>query len=249
MSPQPDEKPQLGPDNIGLRMTYAEFMAADYELGSYYELADGRLCAWPFPNPGHAMTADWLLSLLLDYSHGHEEVINFCGAKGYVTVPGRKRDTALRPDLAAYRGVPLFARNTTWQDISPLLVAEVTAPEHVDKDVGRNLRLYLQVPSIEEYWLVDGRDSLDYPTLRVHRRNGKKWKIIEVAPRAIYTTPLLPDFTLLNDHRRYCKDRFTPPKQRGTARPKTTKVRVSKSASRSGVGGIEVVPRNNGNAK
>ncbi len=230
MKLQPEANPRLGPKDKSRRMTYAEFMATDYELGSYYELADGRLCVWPFPELGHAMVADWLQSLFMDYRLEHKEVANFCTSKGYVTIPNRKRDTATRPDLSVYRGVPRLALNLTWRDISPLLVAEVTAPEHAEKDVSRNVRLYLQVPSIVEYWLIDARESLSYPTLRVHRRNGRKWKIIEVAPKESYTTPLLPGFELLNDHRHHYEGFFNRAKkhrkdQQGKAKPRAKEAR------------------------
>jgi Uma2 family endonuclease len=211
---------QYGPADHGRRLSYDEFMAANYELGSYYELADGRLCVYPFPELGHAMVADWPQCLLLTYAEAHKDVVNFCTSKGYVIVPNRKRDTALRPDVAAYQNVPRFGRNLAWRDMSPFLVAEVTAPEHAEKDVGRNVRFYSQVPTIVEYWLVDARESLDYPTLRIHQRNGKKWKVVEVAPKEPYTTPLLPNFKLLNDHRAYYRQRWAPKKRRGTSTPR-----------------------------
>jgi len=62
--------------------------------------------------------------------------------------------------------------------------------------------LYFQVPSIWEYWLVDGLEDAERPSLRVHRRRGKRWHIIDVAAGETYTTKLLPGFELMLDPRR-----------------------------------------------
>jgi len=58
--------------------------------------------------------------------------------------------------------------------------------------------LYLQVPSIREYWILDPRDDADRPALTVHRRRGQRWQqSIEIASGQTYTTRLLPDFVLV----------------------------------------------------
>ena len=58
--------------------------------------------------------------------------------------------------------------------MSPILVVEVLFDADPYKDLVRNVDLYLQVPSIREYWLLDARYSADEPTLIVHRRRGKR---------------------------------------------------------------------------
>lgn len=55
----------------------------------------------------------------------------------------------------------------------------------------------MEVPSIREYWIVDGRENADYPTLIVYRRRGAKWqRPMRILPGEIYSTKLLPDFEL-----------------------------------------------------
>jgi hypothetical protein len=62
--------------------------------------------------------------------------------------------------------------------------------------------LYLQVPSIREYWVLDPRTSAGQPTLLVYRRRGQRWqRVIRVAGGGTYTTRLLPGFTLVLDTR------------------------------------------------
>ena len=63
--------------------------------------------------------------------------------------------------------------------------------------------LFLQVPSIKEYWILDPRDDPDRPTMLVYRRRGLRWQnVIEVAFGESYRTRLLPGFELLLDPHR-----------------------------------------------
>jgi Uma2 family endonuclease len=80
--------------------------------------------------------------------------------------------------------------------------AEILSDSTAEKDLDRNIQLYLRVPSIREYWIVDTRQDYDRPTLLVYRRRGERWqKPIHVAPGSVYTTKLLPDFRLPLDRR------------------------------------------------
>ena len=79
-------------------------------------------------------------------------------------------------------------------------MVEILSPDNATKDLERNVRLYLEVPSIREYWIIDGRENADYGAILVYRRRGSKWqKPIQVAPGETYTTKLLPDFELKLD--------------------------------------------------
>ena len=64
------------------------------------------------------------------------------------------------------------------------------------------MELYLQVPTIREYWIIDGRDDPDRPVMLVYRRRGSRWQnVIRVEAGETYETRLLPDFRLLLDPR------------------------------------------------
>jgi Uma2 family endonuclease len=80
--------------------------------------------------------------------------------------------------------------------VSPILVAEVLSPDNADKDLVRNVELYWQVPSIQEYWLFDLREMTECP-LMVHRRQARRWKRILVAYDESYSTRILPGFALV----------------------------------------------------
>jgi Uma2 family endonuclease len=196
---------KIGPADHGRPMTLDEFLTGSYEPGYKYELIDGKLYVSPEPNLPQGLIEHWLLRKLDRYSDEHPEVLNWLHSKTRVFVPGRRRVTCPEPDVAAYHDFPLDRdyRDIRWQDVSPVLVVEVLSPEAPEKDLVRNVELYLQVPSIREYWILDCRDDPNHPTLLVYRRRGQRWqRPIDVAPGETYTTRLLPGFELLLDPRR-----------------------------------------------
>src|SRR5207302_182190 len=143
----------------GRPMSLEEFLAGDYQEGCHYELIDGKLYVSPLPNLPEDLVADWIYFKLKLYAREHPEVINHVTNKARIFVPGRADVTAPEPDLAAYRNFPKDYpfRSLRWQDVSPILVGEVLSAEDPDKDLVRNVELYLQVPTLKEYWVLDTR--------------------------------------------------------------------------------------------
>jgi len=186
---------QISPRDHGRSIALAEFMAGDFAPGSRYELVDGRLYVTPAANYPHAYIVRYVHRLLLAYSLRRPDVFNTVETHARVFVPGMQRATAIEPDLAVYRGLPAGA-NLNWQDISPLVVAEVMGGEDDDKDLVRNVELYWRVPSIQEYWIFDAREDADRPTLLMYRREQEQWAVATYPFGAVYTTPLLPEFSL-----------------------------------------------------
>ena len=186
---------KLGPDDHGRPMTYEQFMAADYEHGYRYELIQGKLYVAPQPNPPHSWYTRYALRKLDKYSELHPETINWVDGNARVFIRGSHELTAPEPDIAAYRNYP-DQPPADWRDVSPILVVEVLGGEDDEKDLVRNVDLYRQIPSIQEYWIFDIRDDVDSPTMIVHRRHGGSWKTIQLDCDATYTTTLLPGFSL-----------------------------------------------------
>jgi Uma2 family endonuclease len=192
----------LTPRDQGRPLTLEEFEHADALEGYRYELIDGKLAVTPAPNLPHEDVRMWLLQVLLEYKNLHPEVINHIVVQGRVFVPNRPATTCPEPDLSVYQDYPhhLSRAKRRWQDVSPLLVAEVLSADNVDKDLVRNLGLYAQVPSIREYWVLDPLTDADQPTLTAYRRRGSGWqKPIVVGPGGVYSTKLLPGLTLVID--------------------------------------------------
>src|SRR5262245_55726838 len=160
----------LTPRDQGRPLSLEEFEHAGGLEGYHYELIDGKLEVSPLPNMPHEEVRDWLQDQLKDYVRRHSEFINHLKAPARVFVPGRRATTAPEPDIAAYHDFPLHLplRQRRWRDFSPILVAEIISEDTADKDLVRNLDLYLQVPSIREYWIIDPRIDADRPALTVH---------------------------------------------------------------------------------
>ena len=79
-----------------------------------------------------------------------------------------------------------------------MIVVEVVSDTDPDKDYGRNVELYRQVPSILEYWVFDRCGDDDGPVLRVYLRDSgdQDWKIADYGPADTYSTSRLPGFRL-----------------------------------------------------
>src|SRR5262249_38386853 len=132
------------------------------------------------------------------YAETHPHVINLVTDKARVFVPDVRRTTSPEPDLAVYRDFPHAALpHVHWRDVSPVLVVDVLGGEDAAKDLERNVELYLRVPRIREYWVVDIRADATRPTLLAHRRRADRWSVKAVPFGTAYTTRLLPGLHLV----------------------------------------------------
>ncbi len=183
-------------------LTLEAFTSAVHEEGYHYELIRGRVYVSPVPNLPEDLLESWISDLLRAYMREHPDAINHVTNKGRVFVPGEEALTAPEPDVTVYRNFPheLPRTEQRWQDVTPILVVEVLSADDPIKDEVRNVELYLQVPSIREYWIVDGREDADHPTILIYRRRGQRWQnVIRLTPGSSYTTRLLPGFVLALD--------------------------------------------------
>jgi Uma2 family endonuclease len=192
---------KLGRADHDRPLTLDELNAASTEPGYKYELIEGRLYVSPEANFPEGWVERWVYLRLEMYRMARPDIINFTYNKTRVFLPDEPDATAPEPDVAAYQNFPLGQSidDIRWQDVSPLLVVEVLSEDDPDKDLVHNVRLYRQVPSIREYWILDAREGARYPSLRVYRRQGSRWRILDVEGGQTYTTRLLPGFDLLLD--------------------------------------------------
>jgi Uma2 family endonuclease len=197
---------KIGPADHGRPMDFEDFATAAWEEGYQYELVDGKVYVSPVPNAPQGFSEKWIYTKVDDYARQRPEIINFVYNKARVFVPDRPGITSIEPDVAAYKDFPLqwLPEEYSWEDVNPLLVAEVLSLDDPDKDLVRNVELYLQVRTIKEYWVLDTRASVSQPTMYVYRRRSRTaWqRVIEVAYGETYTTRLLPGFELILDPRR-----------------------------------------------
>ena len=187
----------------GRQLTWEEYASADAEEGYRYELIEGRIEVSPPPNTLHEDCVKWLEKLLDTYAADRPDVLRSIRTRACVFLPDAAVEevSAPEPDLACYAEFAArFGPPVDWRDYSPILVVEVISPDTADKDLVRNRRLYLQVPGIREYWILDPRQGVEGLTMLVYRRRGRRWAACQViGPGATYTTPLLPGFSLVLD--------------------------------------------------
>jgi Uma2 family endonuclease len=189
----------LTPRDQGRRLTLEEFEHSTGKEGYRYELIDGRLEVSPIPDLPHEDLRKLIERLLDRYAEDNPDKLSRAQAPARVFVPGRRATTAPEPDVAAYRRFPTHRPRSRlrWQDLRPILVVEILSEGSEEKDLVRNRRLYLQVPSIREYWIVDPRQDADRPSMTVYRRRGARWqRPLQLPPGDAYTTNLLPGFVL-----------------------------------------------------
>jgi Uma2 family endonuclease len=190
---------KLSASDHGRPMSLDQFEAADYEEGFQYELIDGRVAVSPQANFSQHWLERWLVRKLDRYADSRPDIVGFVANKARVFVPDRDDVTAPEPDIALYHEQPEAEEvaKINWQAISPFIVAEVlTTDDNIEKDFTRNVELYFLVPTIREYWILDGRRNAAEPTLHVRRRHGSRWILREVMPGETYETRTLPGFRL-----------------------------------------------------
>jgi Uma2 family endonuclease len=195
---------KLGPSDHGRPLSREEFHTASWQSGYRYELIHGRLYVSPVPDLPQNWLELWLFGKLNLYVLERPDIINFVTNKARVFVPDEPEATQPEPDLAAYQDFPrdVPIAHMDWRSVSPMLVVEVVSENDPEKDLERNVELYLQVPSIREYWILDPRSDADNPTLLVYRKRGQRWqRLIEVSSGEMYSTRLLPGFSLRVDPR------------------------------------------------
>ncbi len=186
---------RLGPTDHGRPMTFDEFIAGNYEEGHRYELIEGGLYVTPMPNYSHDWVEQHVFRQLWQYSESHPRIINRVTNKARVFLPRIGTVSAPEPDIAAYHNLPQ-GPIVDWQQVSPILVVEIMGGGDDEKDLVRNVDLYLCVPTIQEYWIIDIRRDASQPGLIVHRRQDTGWQVFHFESSYVYTTTLLPAFEL-----------------------------------------------------
>jgi Uma2 family endonuclease len=196
-------RPRFGPADHGTPVTADELADAEYAEGYRYEVIDGRLSVAPIANLPEGGLHDWLRDQLKWYARARPDILNKVLGPARVFVPNRPNLTVPEPDVAAYSDFPLDlpVRDWNWEEVSPLVVCEVLVDSDPHKDLVRKVDLYFEVPSVAEYWILDGRADPDRPTLIARRRWGRRWVVRETPFGDTYTTRILPGFDLLIDPR------------------------------------------------
>jgi Uma2 family endonuclease len=195
---------RLGTADHGRRISLDDFDEAEFEPGARYEIIDGRLYVSAEPNFAENYLETWLFFNLITYSRQRDDIINYVTVKSRLFIDSRSEVTVPEPDIAAYQALPEEKplEELHWRNLRPIVVAEILVEGDPHKDLERNRELYLEAPSIREYWILDGRENPNEPTLIQNRRHGKRWIIRSFPYGSTFTTKLLPGFSLVIDPRK-----------------------------------------------
>src|SRR5579872_3100066 len=195
---------KLGQKDHGSPLTLDEFDEAEFEPGFKYEIIDGRLYVSNEPNFPENILENWLFIKLIAYSGQRQDIINYVTVKSRLFIHSRRKPTVPEPDIAAYCNLPLDKpfKEIHWRDLGPILVGELLVDGDPRKDLERNRKLYLEAPSIREYWILDGRENPNEPAMIQHRRFGKRWIVKEFLCGSTFKTKLLPKFSIAIDPRK-----------------------------------------------
>lgn len=185
---------KLGPRDHGKKFSDDEFKHADYAEGFHYEVIYGSLYVSQFCGVSHAIFHSDIYSILMDYELAFPEKLGYVSGKARVFVHSQSETTALAPDFSLYRERINYRDGHTWRDLSPFIVAEIVERGTRKKDLVRNVELYLQVPSILEYWVFDLEPKADAGMI-VFRRVNDAWQKLPITAKE-YLPELLPGLSV-----------------------------------------------------
>ena len=152
-----------------------DFLLWESEQTFKYELIDNRI----YPMPGGSRAHENTIAGLISYFF----FIVLAGKVGEVYGGGMKvlvdaLTTYTYPDVTVVFGEPRFRHGAKSGPLeNPTLLFEVLSPSTEKIDRTRKMELYLQIPSVQGYFLV----SQDKPLIEGYTRAGDQWVFGESA--------------------------------------------------------------------
>lgn len=184
----------------GARMTYAEYVAAEYASDVRHEFLNGEVWAMAGGTPEHAALAAAIILALGIAVRG----------KPCRVYTSDLRVRVLETGLSTYADVTVVcgAAETASDDpdalINPILLVEVLSDSTEAYDRGAKAAHYRRIPSLQAYVLVSQAE----PLIEVYRRTtDARWELMEARSGeridlaslgayldvdAIYANPLMP---------------------------------------------------------
>ena len=157
-----------------LRMTYAEYLAAEEASEEKHEYLRGEVFAMAGGTIEHGRLA---------MSFGHQLLTALAGRpcvvlSSDVRVRIRATDRTTYPDLSVVCGQIERADDDRHAITNPIVLVEVLSDATEADDRGEKFAHYRQLPSLREYVLVSQKSR----RLEVYRRAGEFWLLAEAQP-------------------------------------------------------------------
>ena len=148
--------------------TADEYLAWESEQPTKFELIDNYIVAMSGASEAHSIIAVAIAALL--YFRLREKPCKVYAADMRVQV--KRQATYTYPDVVVVCGQPRFRADTKPATLqNPTLIFEALSPSTEDIDRGRKFAQYLQLPSLEGYFLV----SQDVPRVESYTRQADGW--------------------------------------------------------------------------
>lgn len=149
------EEPAMEYNLSGREFTMEEYIALEEGSNVKHEFYRGEIFMMSGPKADHNIISVNLLFHLRDRLRGKCDVFNsdqrvFVEANSLITYP----------DLSIVCGNPEFYHEDNWHLINPYIIVEVLSPSTERYDREKKFELYQDLPTLQEYILVDSRSIL-----------------------------------------------------------------------------------------
>ncbi len=165
----------MPPATAQRRLSVEEYLEADAELNEgRYEYLDGRVWLLAGATPDHNLVKDNIQGEL--YSELRPQ-----GCRSF-TSDQRVKVSETRyvyPDVVVLCGEPEYTDESPPSLVNPELLVEVTSESTSDRDHQDKLEAYLNLDSLQEYWIA----SPSAPILTQYVRRGDEWIVRSVKGR------------------------------------------------------------------
>jgi len=177
---------RIGPADRGRRISYEEFVEADFAEGWLYELARGIIVVTNVPHPDHGEIVDRVTDLFGFDRRDHPGIIRYraAGSDCRLRMPGLRSDR--HPDQAVYLN-PRPEGEGVWSRWIPGIVVEVVSRGSKRRDYVQKRAEYLRM-GVLEYWILDPKER----RMLAPSRDGDTWREVSVPVGELYRTHLLP---------------------------------------------------------
>ncbi len=156
-------------------ITAADYLEAEKTAGVKHEFVNGYVYAMDGASRRHNLLTMTLVRLL--GNHLQDTGCQVFASDMKVRAGGKDDAMFFYPDvMVACRHISDETPKDPYVEESPRLIIEVLSPSTEQHDRLGKLAAYTQIPSLEEYLLVDQQDML----VDLYRRSGEQWQLTQL---------------------------------------------------------------------
>ena len=166
-----------------VRMSYAEYLAAESVAETRHEFLNGEVWAMAGGTPEHSALAAAVIRELGVALRGKPCRVYTSDVRVRVLATG----LSTYPDVTVVCGAAETAAEDPDALVNPVVLVEVLSDSTEAYDRGTKAAHYRRIPSIQAYVLVSQRE----PLIELYRRRDDRWELIEARPGEWLALPVL----------------------------------------------------------